>query len=153
MDLRMKHPFCALIAGPSSCGKTFLVSRLLTHKAHMFDVNFQSTVWCYSECQTFYDTLKDVKFVEGLPNVNDFPHWDSPTLIIIDDLMREADGRVVDLFTRGSHHRSLKSYNDATAKPHGYLFIDLKQSTPDIYRYHAEIFPDDYFNYFYVPKK
>ncbi|KAG8229250.1 hypothetical protein J437_LFUL007174 [Ladona fulva] len=35
----------------------------------------------------------------GLPSVKDFPHSDSPTLIIIDDLMKEADGRVVDLFT------------------------------------------------------
>ncbi|KAG8234622.1 hypothetical protein J437_LFUL014528, partial [Ladona fulva] len=57
--------------------------------------------------QSFYDTLNNVKCVQGLPNVKDFPHSDSPSLIIIDDLMREADGRVVDLFTKGSHHRNL----------------------------------------------
>ncbi|KAG8238409.1 hypothetical protein J437_LFUL011594, partial [Ladona fulva] len=34
-----------------------------------------------------------------------------------------------------------ESYNDRTEKPHGYLFIDLKQYTPDIYRYRTEIFP------------
>jgi len=28
----------------------------------------------------------------------------------------------------------IESYNDATAKPHGYLFIDLTQYTPDEYR-------------------
>ncbi|KAG8238561.1 hypothetical protein J437_LFUL018211 [Ladona fulva] len=99
MDLCMKHQFCALIAGPSSCGKTYFVSRLQAHKARMFDVDFQSV--------SFYDTLKDVKLVEGLPNLKEFSHSDSPSLIIIDDLMKEADGRVVDLFTRGSHHRYL----------------------------------------------
>lgn len=28
-----------------------------------------------------------------------------PSLVIIDDLMRESDGRVFDLFTKGCHHR------------------------------------------------
>ncbi|KAG8238309.1 hypothetical protein J437_LFUL017844 [Ladona fulva] len=98
-------------------------------------------------------------------------------------MMKEADGRVVHLFTKGSHHRNLsvihltqnlfhqgkgardislnthyivyfknprdrsqifhlsrqlhpenpkfvqESYNDATEKPHGYLFIDLKHKS------------------------
>lgn len=30
-----------------------------------------------------------------------------PRLIILDDLMREADGNVVDLFTKGSHHYNI----------------------------------------------
>ena len=36
----------------------------------------------------------------------------------------------------------LKPYTEATAKPHGYLFIDLKQSTPEKDRIVKNIFPN-----------
>jgi len=34
----------------------------------------------------------------------------------------------------------LHSYNNATARPHGYLFIDLTQYSPDDYRLKTDIF-------------
>ena len=34
-------------------------------------------------------------------------------------------------------------YNDATKIPHGYLFIDLKQKTPDAIRIRTNIFPNE----------
>ena len=34
-------------------------------------------------------------------------------------------------------------YNDATKKTHGYLFIDLKQKTPDAIRIRTNIFPNE----------
>lgn len=45
------------------------------------------------------------------------------------------------------------AYRDATARSHGYLLIDLKQSTPDEYRFRTNIFPDDSPSVAYVPKK
>jgi hypothetical protein len=129
-----------------------------------------------------------------------------PSLIIIDDLMRESDNRVVDLFTKGCHHRNIsvffitqnlfhqgrgqrdislnahylvcfknprdkaqirhlaqqvfpenpkfikEAYIDATKTPHGYLLLDMKQSTPDEIRFRTNIFLDDSHNYVYVPK-
>ena len=35
----------------------------------------------------------------------------------------------------------MKSYEYATARPHGYLLIDMKQATPDILRLRSNIFP------------
>jgi hypothetical protein len=48
-------------------------------------------IWCYGEWQPMYQTLKDVKFIEGLP---DFTVWegDKKRLVIIEDLMSEVDG-------------------------------------------------------------
>ena len=45
-------------------------------------------------------------FVEGLPKVEE---WDTTKrrLVILDDLMSEADDRVTKLFTKGSHHRNI----------------------------------------------
>ncbi|KAG8238174.1 hypothetical protein J437_LFUL018031 [Ladona fulva] len=43
-------------------------------------------------------------FLERLPIVKAFPLSDS---IIINDLMKEAYGREVHLFTKGFHHRNL----------------------------------------------
>lgn len=50
-----------------------------------------------------------VTFKEGIPNMNDFD-GSLPNLVIIDDLMRESDGRVVDLFTKGCHHRNISVF-------------------------------------------
>jgi len=36
----------------------------------------------------------------------------------------------------------IESYNDVTANPHGYLFIDLTQYTPDKYRLKTYIFAE-----------
>lgn len=45
----------------------------------------------------------------------------------------------------------LESYNDATAKPYGYLFIDLKSETNERLRLRTGIFPGDK-NVVYVPR-
>ena len=36
-----------------------------------------------------------------------------------------------------------EAYMDATNKPHGYLLVDLKQSTPEVLRYRTNIFPHE----------
>jgi len=46
-----------------------------------------------------------------------------------------------------------EAYYDATSRPHGYLLLDLKQSTPDKYRFRTCIFPDDTMHYVYVPRR
>lgn len=43
-------------------------------------------------------------------------------------------------------------YNDATSVPHGYLLLDMKQSTPDRFRFRTRIFPSDRRTVVYVPK-
>jgi hypothetical protein len=37
----------------------------------------------------------------------------------------------------------LKAYTAATAQPHGYLVIDMKQETPNILRLRSHIFPGE----------
>lgn len=44
-----------------------------------------------------------------------------------------------------------EAYKDATSKPYGYLFIDLKSSTPESYRLRSQILPGEV-QYAYVKK-
>lgn len=209
MDTRWKHPFTAMVCGPTGCGKTFFVKRLLREIKEMSDTEFSKIIFYYAEWQQAYlDYDKSfVEFREGLPRSSDFVD-NSSKLVIIDDLMRESsNGEIVDLFTKGSHHKNLsvilisqnlfhqgkgqrdislntnyivvfknprdraqvahlarqvypedpkflqEAYFDATSKPHGYLFLDLKQSTPENCRVRTCIFPSDLYHYVYVPKK
>ena len=151
-----------------------------------------------------------IEFREGLPRPEDYSSDPfSPKLVIIDDLMRESSScdAIVDLFTKGSHHKNLsvilisqnlfhqgrgqrnislnanyivifknprdraqirhlarqvypddpkfleEAYYDATSHPHGYLLLDLKQTTPDEYRFRTCIFPDDTLHYVYIPRR
>ena len=46
-----------------------------------------------------------------------------------------------------------EAYEDATKEPYGYLFIDLRPSTPNELRLRARIFPDERPSIAYIPKK
>lgn len=108
MDPRWKHPFSAIVAGPSGCGKSHFVTRFIEHASKMCNTEFENIFWHYSEWQPGYN-LKGVMYKEGIPSMTDFD-GSKPNLIIIDDLMRESDGRVVDLFTKGCHHRNVSVF-------------------------------------------
>ena len=101
MDARWKHPFKCIDDGPTGCGKSTFVTRMLRHAAAMIDPPPDKITWCYGEWQSAYATvdLVDVQFEEGLPSAIMF---DSATrnLIIIDDLMAETDERVTTLSTK-----------------------------------------------------
>jgi len=50
-------------------------------------------------------------FHEGLPRNDDYVNDPQPKFIVIDDFMREAsDNAVIDLFTKGSHHKNLSIF-------------------------------------------
>ena len=45
----------------------------------------------------------------------------------------------------------IEAFKDATQKPYGYLFLDMKPETEEIYRVRTNIFPDER-QYVYLPK-
>lgn len=210
MDTRWKHPFSAIVAGPSGCGKSNFVKNFLRYARDMCDTEFERIVWHYAEWQPLYSeaTATGIEYREGLPEPADYDGDSKPKLLIIDDLMRESsNGVVIDLFTKGCHHKNMsvflitqnlfhqgrgqrdislnanyivffknprdrgqiqhlarqvypedsrflqEAYHDATARPHGYLLLDLKQSTPENCRFRTDIFPMDRHHHVYIPRK
>lgn len=114
MDPRLKHPFPALIAGPTCCGKTQFVKRLLEAGEEMIQGAPEKIVWCYGIYQPTYDemqrTIPNLAFIEGVPS--DLESMINPSirnLVVLDDLMQELSNneRITSLFTKGCHHRNL----------------------------------------------
>ena len=114
MDPRLKHPFPALVAGPTCCGKSQFVKRLLESGEDMIKGAPENIIWCYGIYQPAYDemlkTIANITNIEGVPD--DLESMINPSvrnLVVLDDLMHELsnDQRITSLFTKGCHHRNL----------------------------------------------
>ena len=106
MDVRLKHPFTCTVAGPTLSGKTHFVIRLIECANEMIVPPPEKLVFCYGEFQPMFLEHRQVEFHEGLPDVGSFDGR-LRVLLIIDDLMNEADQNVCNLFTKLSHHRNV----------------------------------------------
>ena len=106
MSLPLHQPFTALLAGPTGCGKTRFIFKLVDNVSRMIDPPPSRIVYCYGEYQQLFREYSNVIFRYGLPNITDF-NGSEPVLLIIDDLMNEVDESVANIFTRGSHHRNV----------------------------------------------
>ena len=105
MSVLFKHPFTCLIAGPTGSGKSYFVFRLLKN-IELIDPIPERIVYCYVAWQEAFNEVKDVEFLQGLPQL-DYFNPKQRTLLIVDDLMSECDKNVTDIFTRGSHHLNI----------------------------------------------
>ena len=74
MDTSLKHPFTCIVAGPTGCGKTTFVTRLLRFASSIIDLPPERIVWCYDQWQKTYastaESMPEVEFVDGLPDPN-----------------------------------------------------------------------------------
>ena len=93
------------------------MKELLLNHGQRIRPTIQRIVWLYKRWQPLYDgiqkgVLPKVEFIQGIPtDLDDDDYFDPQinNLLILDDLFHESgkDKRVTDLFTEGSHHRSL----------------------------------------------
>ena len=112
-------------------------------------------IWSYGEWQPSYQSLLDkVDFVQGLPDLP--PYSQEPLLVVIDDQMHAhylvifknpRDGSVIVHLAKqmylGKKQYVRQAFALVTRQAHGYLLIDLKQSTPEGMRLRSYIFPGD----------
>ena len=90
---------------------------MLQHHGKRIQPGIQRIVWLYKRWQPLYtviqrSTTPNVEFIQGIPpDLDDDDFFDTRVnnLLILDDLFSETgkDKRITDLFTEGSHHRSL----------------------------------------------
>ena len=113
---RFEHSFTSMIAGMTVSVKTAWVRSLLQQASETIYPSPEKIVWCYSEWQPAYTemlvAMPHVEFVKGIPTAleqdSNF-EVNKRNLIVFDNQMIDASKgkRVVNLFTRGSHHRNL----------------------------------------------
>ena len=110
----IRHPSSVIIAGPSGSGKSELVEQWLRY-LNVFQVKPHKIVYAYDRWQPRFDRMqkKDgIQFHRGLPDPCHLTEWFGRTrggVLVLDDLMEEGgqDKRVLDLFTKDSHHRNI----------------------------------------------
>ena len=191
---KLSHPFTCLVAGPTGSRKTSFLKNLLELKNEKIYQCTEKILWCYSQWQPLYATMKDVEFRHGLPDVEKL----KSCLLVLYDIMDRLESEVADLFTKGSHHNNIsviavtqnvfhqsrfqrtislnahymvlfKNPRDASQiqhlarqmypkdpeylvqvyervmilGPYSYLFINLKQETPDNMRLRANILENE----------
>ena len=105
MDPRWKHPFTCIVAGPTGCGKTTFVARLLRNSSTKIDPSPERVTWYYGEWQSAYQNLdiSNLYLEEGLPTSFDAS---KRNIVVLDDLMTETDERVTKLKNQGeSYHQ------------------------------------------------
>ena len=104
-EIKMKHPFTAILAGPTACGKTTFIQKLIKHVKEMVTPLPERIVYCYSIWQDkFKEFLMDnpsIEFREGIINIDEISK-EKRSLVILDDLMNESkdDVNVSNLFTK-----------------------------------------------------
>ena len=100
------HPFTAIVPGPTSCGKTRFVFRLIDNASSTIYHPPAKIVYCYGEYKELFRQYPRIQFREGLPDIGDVDDRE-PTLLIIDDLMQETNETIANMFTKGSHQRNV----------------------------------------------
>jgi hypothetical protein len=112
-DLKFKHPFLSIIAGPSASGKSsFCIKLLQNHESLCTEPRFAGGfLWCYGEKNAVLlrqsVSGKRIEFHEGVPE-NFENAGGKPPLNILEDLLTEVySEKVCLLFTKGCHHRNI----------------------------------------------
>ena len=112
-DFQFHMPSSILVVGPSSCGKTYFTQRLLMENLEVFERKPKAIYYCASMYQPCFEEMfqAGIQFHQGIPSEEELDQWfpEGHGILILDDLMNEgsSDKRVLDLFTKHSHHRDI----------------------------------------------
>ena len=104
--------FCIMVAGIIGSGKTAWVRSPLQQASEAIYLTPERIVWCYSQWQPAYTemlvAIPHVEFVKRIPTALAFD-VNKRNLIVFEDQMIDTskDKRIMNFFTRGSHHRNL----------------------------------------------
>ena len=106
MDSRLAHPLTCIVSGSTGSGKSVSTLKLIEHAQEIISPPPERILFCYDDYQKIFDNYPGVEFHDGWPEVSSFD-GKKRTLLVMDDLMTSTDDRVVDIYTKISHHRNL----------------------------------------------
>ena len=107
--MQLEHPFTCIVAGPTGCGKTSLVTDIILQDG--IYPRPKQVFWLYSIDQPLYKKAnKRILYEQGLPDdLEERIDGKQPILVVLDDLMTvvHSNERLTNMFTVGSHHKNL----------------------------------------------
>ncbi len=109
--VKFKHPCSILVSGPSQCGKSTLINKMVGRIAEIMTVEPKRTIWVYggNSVPPSLDRLETMSYnADKITEVvNENPRQE-PRLIILDDLQSELSSTpgLSTLFTRDVHHNN-----------------------------------------------
>lgn len=110
MTLPFKHPFSAIVSGPSQAGKSQWIAKLLRHAQSMIIPQPKEIHICYSQWQPLYDSFNGAVFHQGLVDIESLNPL-IPKLLVLDDLMEllaTKEGETISqVFMKHSHHKNI----------------------------------------------
>ena len=112
LDFYLKDPITIQVSGPTRCGKTRLVRRIIEEQ--LIQPFATSIIWVCSEWQPDYDIIRErypgIEFEKGWRyEIFDSLSPQQRNIMVLDDQMGVASSSksVADFFTKGSHQRNL----------------------------------------------
>ena len=102
-----------LIVGPTSCGKSHLVFKLIDNVKTLITPPVEEIIYCFGQWQQEFEQFKNkVRFHQGLMSRQELLEEDRDLskhiLLIVDDLIDDQYAPLMkDLFVKGSHHRNM----------------------------------------------
>ena len=108
-DPRLRGHFTCLVAGPTGCGKTQLIFKLIENANQLITPPVQHIVYCYGQWQNQFKQFENkVTFHELFPPATQQASSSQHTLLIIDNILDKEDTSLVrDIFIKGSHHNNI----------------------------------------------
>jgi len=104
--LAFKHPFTAIVSGPTGCGKTSFVLNVIDNVDTTIEPTPDKIIYYFVEYQPIFDRYSHVDFRQGIPKSHEIEDV-RDALVILDDIMIEADQKILNIFTCQLHHREI----------------------------------------------
>lgn len=105
-----RSPATCLVAGPTGCGKTFLLLNILK-EMEIFEQTPVKIIWCYNVYQEKFKEYKDViQFHEGIYDIRSLDNIHGHKIIVLDDLMHKLNLEIAEAFTVYSHHLNISVF-------------------------------------------
>jgi hypothetical protein len=105
-------PFACLVSGPSRSGKSTLLLSILKNAREMINPAPDRILFCYAQPQDAFNTVPGIELHHGIPDVETEFDPNQNNLLILDDLMDQADCNpdIQKLFTVDSHHKNISIF-------------------------------------------
>lgn len=122
IDFRWENDSTMIVSGPSKCGKTTFVTKLIRAKDQLFQHPIGKVWWFHGArfgAERAHDSLcnppfctrcggeNKVAWKEGVPTEDDLEAVEKYDLVVLDDLQSEMtkDNNITSLFLKQSHHK------------------------------------------------